>query len=178
MRRSISLEDLGLATDAPSSPVALRESAQLEGKEAMRGAEAVRIAALEDEASPEGPRVVRARAACERVGNRWLRPLDSASEDRQVSADSTRALSRLRPNLRIRRRRARSARRSTQGLMREGRLADATRAPRHVPQLASSTRACGPCARPHPARISRRPRLAPQSQQEWRRRSVFPPRHT
>ena len=88
MRRSISLEDLGLATDAPKlTSLLFAKALSFEGKEAMRALEAVRIAALEDEASHEGPEASSAWGVdvAETVG--------FASEDRQVSADSTRAFS-------------------------------------------------------------------------------------
>ena len=188
MRRSISLEDLGLATDAPKlTSLLFAKALSFEGKEAMRALEAVRIAALEDEASPEGPE---SSCALERLAKAWgvdvAETVGFASEDRQVSADSrarARALLFFCPNLRICCCRARAAR---------GRARSGTHArgpPRGRDARARAVRAADWRARraspagaresvvPHPARISRRPRLAPQSQQEWRRRSVFPPRH-
>ena len=95
MRRSISLEDLGLATDAPKlTSLLFAKALSFEGKEAMRALEAVRIAALEDEASPEGPE---SSCALERLAKAWgvdvAETVGFASEDRQVSADSTRAFS-------------------------------------------------------------------------------------
>ena len=90
MRRSISLEDLGLATDAPKlTSLLFAKALSFEGKEAMRALEAVRIAALEDEASPEGPE---SSCALERLAKVWgvdvAETVGFASEDRQVSADS------------------------------------------------------------------------------------------
>lgn len=90
MRRSISLEDLGLATDAPKlTSLLFAKALSFEGKEAMRALEAVRIAALEDEASPEGPE---SSCALERLASAWgvdvAETVGFASEDRQVSADS------------------------------------------------------------------------------------------
>ena len=116
MRRSISLEDLGLATDAPKlTSLLFAKALSFEGKEAMRALEAVRIAALEDEASPEGPE---SSCALERLAKAWgvdvAETVGFASEDRQVSAELARAPSSFLPeseNMLLPR--TRSARQST-----------------------------------------------------------------